>query len=137
MLVAPPLRCEVAYPQGEPICTVASAAGIAPRCGAEPWPGCSARVAVFMCEPSRISSIEKSVSGRASVRRRALHRRAFLRTGAAVALSTPALAAPAVAQSAPEIRWRMASSFPKSQETLFGTGQALSTYVAEVTDNKF
>ena len=71
------------------------------------------------------------------MRRRALHRRAFLRTGAAVALSTPALATPAVAQSAPEVRWRMASSFPKSQETLFGTGQTLSAYVAETTDNKF
>jgi TRAP-type mannitol/chloroaromatic compound transport system substrate-binding protein len=66
-----------------------------------------------------------------------LHRRAFLRTGAAAALSSPAVAAPAVAQSAPEIRWRMASSFPKSQEILFGTGQTLCTYVAEATDNRF
>jgi TRAP-type mannitol/chloroaromatic compound transport system substrate-binding protein len=71
------------------------------------------------------------------VPRRALHRRAFLRTGAAVAVSSPAVAAPAVAQSAPEVRWRMTSSFPKSQETLFGTGQALCAYVAEATDNKF
>jgi TRAP-type mannitol/chloroaromatic compound transport system substrate-binding protein len=71
------------------------------------------------------------------VRRRALHRRAFLRTGAALALSSPAVASPAVAQSAPEVRWRMASSFPKSQETLFSTGQALCAYVAEATDNRF
>jgi len=71
------------------------------------------------------------------VRRKALHRRAFLRTGAAVALGSPAMAAPAIAQSAPEVRWRMTSSFPKSQETLFGTGQALCAYVAEATDNKF
>jgi TRAP-type mannitol/chloroaromatic compound transport system substrate-binding protein len=47
------------------------------------------------------------------------------------------VAAPAVAQSAPEIKWRMASSFPKSQEILFGTGQTLCAYVAEATDNKF
>jgi TRAP-type mannitol/chloroaromatic compound transport system substrate-binding protein len=66
-----------------------------------------------------------------------LHRRAFLRTGAAVAVSGPAVAAPAIAQSNPEFRWRMASSFPKSQEILFGTGQTLSGYVAEMTDNKF
>jgi TRAP-type mannitol/chloroaromatic compound transport system substrate-binding protein len=66
-----------------------------------------------------------------------LHRRAFLRTGAAAAVSSPAVAAPAVAQSAPEVRWRMASSFPKSQEILFGTGQTLCTYVAEATDNRF
>src|SRR5262245_57450846 len=95
------------------------------------------KVGVFMCVPSRISSTEKSILGRASVRRRALHRRAFLRTGVAVALSSPAVAAPAVAQSTPEMRWRMASSFPKSQETLFSSGQALCAYVAEATDNKF
>jgi TRAP-type mannitol/chloroaromatic compound transport system substrate-binding protein len=66
-----------------------------------------------------------------------LHRRAFLRTGAAAAASAPALTAPALAQSAPETRWRMASSFPKSQEILFGAGQMLSAYVAEATDNRF
>jgi TRAP-type mannitol/chloroaromatic compound transport system substrate-binding protein len=71
------------------------------------------------------------------VRRKALHRRAFLRAGAAAAVSSPAVAAPAVAGSAPEIKWRMASSFPKSQETLFGTGQMLCAYVAEATDSKF
>ena len=31
----------------------------------------------------------------------------------------------------------MTSSFPKSQETLFGTGQTLCAYVAEATDNRF
>jgi TRAP-type mannitol/chloroaromatic compound transport system substrate-binding protein len=71
------------------------------------------------------------------VRRRTLHRRAFLRTGAAVALSGPAVAAPAIAQSAPEVRWRMTSSFTKSQETLFGAGQQLCRFVAEATDGKF
>lgn len=71
------------------------------------------------------------------MRRKALHRRAFLRTGAAVALSSPAIAAPAVAQSAPEVRWRMTSSFPKSQETLYGAGKQLCRFVAEATDNRF
>jgi TRAP-type mannitol/chloroaromatic compound transport system substrate-binding protein len=70
------------------------------------------------------------------VRRRAFHRRSFLGTGAAVALCGPAVA-PAVGQSAPEVRWRMTSSFPKSQETLFSTGQALCAYVAEATNNRF
>jgi TRAP-type mannitol/chloroaromatic compound transport system substrate-binding protein len=60
-----------------------------------------------------------------------------LRTGAAVALCSPAVAAPAIAQSTPEVRWRMTSSFPKSQETLFGTGQQLCRFVAEITDNRF
>jgi TRAP-type mannitol/chloroaromatic compound transport system substrate-binding protein len=66
-----------------------------------------------------------------------LHRRAFLRTGAAVAFASPAVAAPVVAQSAPEVRWRMTSSFPKSQDTLFGAGQMLARFVAEATDSKF
>jgi TRAP-type mannitol/chloroaromatic compound transport system substrate-binding protein len=69
------------------------------------------------------------------VRRTALHRRAFLRAAAAAA--APAVATPAIAQSAPEIKWRMASSFPKSQETLFGAGQTLAAHVAEATDNRF
>jgi TRAP-type mannitol/chloroaromatic compound transport system substrate-binding protein len=71
------------------------------------------------------------------VRRKALHRRAFLRTGAAVALSSPVVATPAIARPAPEVRWRMSSSFTKSQETLFGAGQQLCRFVAEATDGRF
>jgi TRAP-type mannitol/chloroaromatic compound transport system substrate-binding protein len=67
-----------------------------------------------------------------------VHRRAFLRAGAAAAaVAAPAVAAPAVAQSAPEVRWRMTSSFTKLHDTLFGAGQMLCRYVAEATDNKF
>lgn len=65
-----------------------------------------------------------------------MKRREFLRTGAATALAVP-IAAPAIAQSAPEIKWRMTSSFPKSLDTIFGAGQLLGRYVAEATDNKF
>jgi TRAP-type mannitol/chloroaromatic compound transport system substrate-binding protein len=60
-----------------------------------------------------------------------------LRTGAATALVAPAIAAPAIAQSAPEIKWRMTSSFSKSLDTLYGTAQVLCRYIAEATDNKF
>jgi TRAP-type mannitol/chloroaromatic compound transport system substrate-binding protein len=66
-----------------------------------------------------------------------VRRRQFLRAGAASALAVPALAAPAVAQSAPEIKWRMTSSFPKSLDTIFGTAQALCRFVAEATDGRF
>ena len=66
-----------------------------------------------------------------------MKRREFLRAGAAAALAGPAFAAPAIAQSAPEIKWRMTSSFPKSLERMFGTAQMLCRYVAEATDNKF
>jgi TRAP-type mannitol/chloroaromatic compound transport system substrate-binding protein len=54
-----------------------------------------------------------------------------------VAVASSSVAAPAIAQSAPEVRWRMASSFPKSQETLYGAGQQLCRFVAEATDNRF
>jgi TRAP-type mannitol/chloroaromatic compound transport system substrate-binding protein len=47
------------------------------------------------------------------------------------------LASPAIAQSQPEIRWRMASSYPKSLDTLFGAGAQIAKRVAEATDNKF
>ncbi|WP_210493502.1 TRAP transporter substrate-binding protein [Microvirga antarctica] len=47
------------------------------------------------------------------------------------------VASPAIAQSAPEIRWRMASSYPKSLDTLFGAGAQVAKRVAEATDNKF
>jgi TRAP-type mannitol/chloroaromatic compound transport system substrate-binding protein len=65
-----------------------------------------------------------------------MKRRDFLKvsaTGAAVA----AVASPAIAQSSPEIKWRMTSSFPKSLDTIFGGAAEISKYVAEMTDNKF
>ena len=65
-----------------------------------------------------------------------MRRRVFLQAGA-VALAAPGLAAPAIAQSAPEIKWRLTSSFPKSLDAIFGTAQILCRYVAEATDNKF
>jgi TRAP-type mannitol/chloroaromatic compound transport system substrate-binding protein len=65
-----------------------------------------------------------------------MKRRDFLKvsaTGAAVA----AVASPAIAQSAPEVKWRLTSSFPKSLDTIFGGGEYLAKQVAEMTDNKF
>jgi TRAP-type mannitol/chloroaromatic compound transport system substrate-binding protein len=47
------------------------------------------------------------------------------------------LAAPAIAQSMPELKWRLASSFPKSLDTLYGAGETFAKYIGEMTDNKF
>src|SRR6476659_2068797 len=69
-----------------------------------------------------------------------MQRRKFLRTagvGAAAAAATGAIAAPAIAQSAPELNWRMTSSFPKSLDTLYGGAEFFAKIVAEATDNKF
>jgi TRAP-type mannitol/chloroaromatic compound transport system substrate-binding protein len=65
-----------------------------------------------------------------------MRRREFLEvTGAGIAASV--LAAPAIAQSMPEVKWRLTSSFPKSLDTLFGTAEAFAKAVAEATDNRF
>ena len=66
-----------------------------------------------------------------------MERRQFLKSGAAAVAGASALAAPAIAQTAPEIRWRLTSSFPKSLDTIYGTAQTLARYVAEATDNRF
>ena len=59
-----------------------------------------------------------------------------LGTGAA-AIAATTIAKPAIAQSMPELKWRMTASWPKSLDTLFGTCEAISKYVSEATDNKF
>jgi TRAP-type mannitol/chloroaromatic compound transport system substrate-binding protein len=40
--------------------------------------------------------------------------------GAALGAAASVLPMPAIAQSMPEIKWRLASSFPKSLPTLYG-----------------
>jgi TRAP-type mannitol/chloroaromatic compound transport system substrate-binding protein len=65
-----------------------------------------------------------------------MKRRTFLK-GGALAGATTLVAAPAIAQSAPEIKWRLTSSFPKSLDTIYGTTQTFAKYVADATDNKF
>jgi TRAP-type mannitol/chloroaromatic compound transport system substrate-binding protein len=47
------------------------------------------------------------------------------------------LAAPAIAQSMPEVKWRCASSFPKSLDTIYGGGEFIAKRVAALTDGKF
>jgi len=69
-----------------------------------------------------------------------MQRRKFLRTagvGGATIAAAGTLAAPAIAQSMPEIKWRLASSFPKSLDTIYGAGEDFAKRVAAVTDNKF
>ena len=66
-----------------------------------------------------------------------MKRREFLKTaGAGLAVST-AVAAPAIAQSMPELKWRCTTSWPKSLDVPFSASETISKYVAEATDNKF
>ncbi|MDO5370319.1 TRAP transporter substrate-binding protein [Paracoccus sp. (in: a-proteobacteria)] len=69
-----------------------------------------------------------------------LDRRRFLTTaslGGAAAAAGATLAAPAIAQEMPTITWRVASSFPKSLETIYGSGVDVSERVKAMTDGKF
>jgi TRAP-type mannitol/chloroaromatic compound transport system substrate-binding protein len=65
-----------------------------------------------------------------------MKRRHFLKAAAA-GLATSAIAAPAIAQSSPEIRWRLTSSFPKSLDSIFGASEVFAKAVADATDNRF
>jgi len=65
-----------------------------------------------------------------------MERRSFI-TKAAAGIAVGALAAPAIAQGNPTINWRLASSFPKSLDTIFGVTEIFSKRVAQLTDGKF
>jgi len=65
-----------------------------------------------------------------------MERRSFIKhTGLAGILASAS--APAFAQAAPEVKWRLASSFPKSLDTIYGGAVTISERVAKSTNNKF
>ena len=64
-------------------------------------------------------------------------RRKFLKGVAGLGAASAAVAAPAIAQSSPEVKWRMTASWPKSLDTLYGGAEHISRRVAALTDNKF
>src|SRR4051812_33171562 len=67
-----------------------------------------------------------------------MQRRKFINTaGAGMAGILAAGVAPAFAQGMPEVKWRMASSFPKSLDTIYGAAEVMSKRVAAATGNKF
>ena len=65
-----------------------------------------------------------------------MKRREFLRAAGA-GLTASAVAAPAVAQSMPELKWRLTASWPKSLDTLYGGCEYFARRIAEITDNRF
>ncbi|MBM6592397.1 TRAP transporter substrate-binding protein [Microvirga pudoricolor] len=65
-----------------------------------------------------------------------MKRRQFLQAATVGAAST-AVAAPAIAQSMPEIKWRLQSGFPKSLDTIYGAAEVIAKQVSEATDGKF
>ena len=66
-----------------------------------------------------------------------MERREFLQGRGRRPCRAAAVAAPAIAQSTPEVKWRLTSSFPKSLDTIYGGAEVFAKRVAEATDNKF
>jgi TRAP-type mannitol/chloroaromatic compound transport system substrate-binding protein len=65
-------------------------------------------------------------------------RRKLLTTaGAAGAGAAAAIATPAIAQSSSTVRWRMATSWPRTLDTVFGGAEHFAEYVADATDSRF
>ena len=65
-----------------------------------------------------------------------MKRRKFLIALGAAAASTT-IAKPAIAQSNPTIKWRLAASWPKSLDTIYGACETIPKYISEATDGKF
>ena len=65
-----------------------------------------------------------------------MQRRSFLKKAAA-GVAAGAVAAPAIAQSNPKIQWRLAASWPKSLDTLYGGAELVAKRVGEITDGNF
>jgi TRAP-type mannitol/chloroaromatic compound transport system substrate-binding protein len=63
-----------------------------------------------------------------------MKRRKFI-VGAGIGAAAAPLAAPAIAQGV--IRWRLASSFPKSLDTIYGAAEVLAKRVTESSGGKF
>jgi TRAP-type mannitol/chloroaromatic compound transport system substrate-binding protein len=68
-----------------------------------------------------------------------MQRRSFLKGAGTVGAGLAAATAvgPAIAQSGPEVRWRLASSFPKSLDTIYGAADTISKTVSEATGGRF
>jgi TRAP-type mannitol/chloroaromatic compound transport system substrate-binding protein len=65
-----------------------------------------------------------------------MKRRSFLKKAAA-GLAVGSVAAPAIVHAQQAVTWRMATSWPKSLDTLYGGAEYLARRVGEMTDNKF
>ncbi len=65
-----------------------------------------------------------------------MERRSFVRH-AGLAGVLAAGAAPAVVHAQAQVRWRLASSFPKSLDTIFGAADVFAKKVSEMTGGKF
>ena len=65
-----------------------------------------------------------------------MNKRQFIRRGL-LASAAAGAAVPAFAQTSPNVRWRLASSFPKSLDTIYGGAEVLAKRLSEITGGRF
>ncbi len=65
-----------------------------------------------------------------------MQRRSFMRNAAAGA-AVATIAAPAIGQGQAQVRWRLASSFPKALDTIYGAAEVFSKQVSAATGGRF
>jgi len=65
-----------------------------------------------------------------------IQRRRFLGKSGVMA-GMAAVAAPAIAQTTPTVKWRMSTSWPKSLDTIYGSADEMCKRVAQLTGGKF
>ena len=68
-----------------------------------------------------------------------MDRRSFIRKAGLIAGGAAAttIAAPAIAQSMPDVKWRLTSAFPKSLDTIYGAAETFAKAVSDATDGHF
>ncbi|MEY4861954.1 MAG: hypothetical protein RLZ51_49, partial [Pseudomonadota bacterium] len=66
-----------------------------------------------------------------------MQRRSFIQKATVGATATAALAAPAIISAQPQVRWRIASSFPKSLDTIYGAAEVVAKRVTAITGGRF
>ncbi|QEE46099.1 ABC transporter substrate-binding protein [Rhizobium sp. WL3] len=66
-----------------------------------------------------------------------MNRRQFFKQAGVAGVGAAALAAPAIAQENPKVTWRLASSFPKSLDIIFGAATDIAESVSKATDGQF
>jgi len=66
-----------------------------------------------------------------------MQRRSFIQKATVGATATAALAAPAIISAQPQVRWRIASSFPKSLDTVYGAAEVVAKRVTAITGGRF
>ncbi|MCS7194032.1 MAG: twin-arginine translocation signal domain-containing protein, partial [Meiothermus sp.] len=65
-----------------------------------------------------------------------MRRREFLKK-AGIGIAASAAFGPVFAQTQPQVRWRLASSFPRSLDTIYGAAEVLAERVSQLTGGRF